>query len=113
MSTSIKGKDDTVVEMVENSLSNSPSNLDQKAEEHEFMEAENQMTLWQAAVAHKRILLYCKLKPILCINHIRSVRTWIGSWGYSADMKFRHCALPLWHDLWLRRYCEWSDPRDA
>ncbi|KFY77499.1 hypothetical protein V501_07581 [Pseudogymnoascus sp. VKM F-4519 (FW-2642)] len=65
MSASIKGKEDTVVEMVENSLSNSPSNLDQKAEEHEFMEAENQMTLWQAAVAHKRILLYC-IVPYLC-----------------------------------------------
>jgi hypothetical protein len=63
MSTSIKGKDDTVVEMVENSL----SNLDQKAEEHEFMEAENQMTLWQAAVAHKRILLYCKLTNQYCV----------------------------------------------
>lgn len=60
MSTSTKRKDESVVEMVENSLSNSPSNSDQKAVEHEFMEAENQMTMWQAVVAHKRILLYCK-----------------------------------------------------
>lgn len=111
MSTSIKGKDDTVVEMVENSLSNSPSNLDQKAEEHEFMEAENQMTLWQAAVAHKRILLYCKLT-----NRYRVLTKsdpYVRYTGLSADMRFRHCALPLWHDLWLRRYCEWSDPCDA
>ena len=63
MSTSAKVKDETVVELVENSLSNSLSNPDQmlKAVEHEFMEAENQMTLSQAVIAHKRILFYCKL----------------------------------------------------
>lgn len=53
MSTPTKGKDDANVEMVENSRMS-------KAEEHDFIEAEKQMTLWQAAKAHKRILLYCK-----------------------------------------------------
>ena len=67
MSTSTKGKDDSVVEMVENSLSNSPSNSDQKAVEHEFMEAENQMTLWEAVKAHKRIVLYCKSTNRDCV----------------------------------------------
>ena len=65
MSTSIKGKDETVVEMVENSLSNSDQML--KAEGHEFMEAENQMTIWQAAMTHKHILLYCKSTNRYCV----------------------------------------------
>lgn len=58
MSTSVNGKDERVVEMVENSLSYSDQMA--KVVEHEFMEAEKQMTIWQAAKAHKRILLYCK-----------------------------------------------------
>lgn len=58
MSTSVKGKDETVVEMVENSLSNSDQMA--KVAGYEFMDAEKQMTIWQAAKAHKRILFYCK-----------------------------------------------------
>ncbi|KAL5347518.1 hypothetical protein ACLOAV_007830 [Pseudogymnoascus australis] len=56
MSTSVKGKDETVVEMVENSLSNSDQMA--KVAGYEFMDAEKQMTIWQAAKAHKRILFY-------------------------------------------------------
>ncbi|KFY47535.1 hypothetical protein V496_10597 [Pseudogymnoascus sp. VKM F-4515 (FW-2607)] len=63
MSTSVKGKDETVVEMVENSLSNSDQMA--KVAGYEFMEAEKQMTIWQAAKAHKRILFYCTV-PYLC-----------------------------------------------
>ncbi|KFY06616.1 hypothetical protein V492_07907 [Pseudogymnoascus sp. VKM F-4246] len=63
MSTSVKEKDETTVEMVENSLSKSDQMF--KVVEHEFVDAENQMTTWQAVKSHKRILLYCVV-PYLC-----------------------------------------------
>ena len=59
------GKRDEDVEVTRDltSITSPPQNdYDKKHEKLYVLEAENQMTIWQAARAHKRILAYCKYR---------------------------------------------------